>query len=103
MLAEDSGKDHACASTNTCRLLAETKHTILEVTHPDLGQVRIWGRCLLDCDLAAGVTDDREVDRDFVLTVGHHIVQPAAVGVHLEDEIRRSVHQASGQAEKPHG
>ena len=46
--------------------------------------VGTWARYSLDCNLTAGVTNDREVNCDLVLTVGHHIIQPAAVGVHLQ-------------------
>ena len=38
---------------------------------------------LLDSNGPVSISNDREVDGDLVLTVGHNIVQPFVVAVHL--------------------
>ncbi len=38
---------------------------------------------LLDCDGPVSISNDREVDGDLVFTMGHNIIQPFVVAVHL--------------------
>ncbi len=59
-------------------------HDILACGNEDYHMCKERVSDLLDSNGPVGISNDRKVDGDLVLTVGHNIIQPFVVAVHLD-------------------